>query len=90
MNTKDLEIELTNITQKIIRSLGYIDSGDLINSISYTVKYNNLKLDIKLNSVDYIKYVGDGKILKSIENSSEIKIAIEKFYIKAINQLLTT
>jgi len=87
MTTNELEIGLKNITQNIIRALGYVQSGALINSISYNVSNINGDLKIKMNSVEYIQYVGNGKIIDAIGNSIEIANLIAKFEVDYIESL---
>lgn len=87
MTTNELAIELEKITKNIIKALGYIDSGALINSIKYNVSNINGKLNIKLESLEYIKYIDKGKIISAINNSNDIANVIAKYEAKYIESL---
>lgn len=64
MTTQVLGNKLTMGLKKYIKDLKHIRTGDLYKSIDVKVTYNN-GLFISLNSLNYIQYLDDGKLLSN-------------------------
>ena len=71
MTNKELENKLETALQQRLKSKGYIDSGDLFNSIKFTVTETADGPKISLEANDYIKYLQKGKLLSDFFKSNE-------------------
>jgi hypothetical protein len=71
MTNKELENKLQTALQQKLKSKGYVDSGDLLNSIKFTVTETADGPKVSLEANDYIKYLQKGKLLSDFFTSNE-------------------
>jgi len=69
MTNKELENKLETALQQRLKSKGYIDSGDLFNSIKFTVKDTQDGPKVELEANDYIQFLDKGKLLSDFFKS---------------------
>lgn len=88
MTISELNSKLKNALKRFIKNEGFVDSGKLINSISFNCKMNGEKLSIKFNAAEYINYLDDGKLIsKFFEDNNTLDI-IQEFYVDfAVDEL---
>lgn len=63
MTNKELENKLELALQGVLKSRKHIESGDLYNSIKFTVTDTVDGPKVELTANDYIKYLDKGKLL---------------------------
>lgn len=86
MNTQELSTLLTSELKSYIKKKGYVSSGKLYKSIDFNVMEVNKKLDIKLNSQDYILYLEDGNLLQNFFNQKKVLELIAKYEAEIIQR----
>ena len=77
MTTGELSLSLTAMLKSYIKMEGYYSSGKLYDSIKITVKDNpSSGLSIDLDSLPYINYLEDGKLLTNFFAQEKVKSVI--------------
>jgi len=87
MTTQVLSSKITIGLKKYLKSLGHIDSGDLYKSINTKVTLNP-NLIIKINGLEYIKYLDDGKLLENYFQLDSTIELITEFTVSQIELIL--
>lgn len=80
MTIQDLNNALERELKNFIKSEGYVDSGKLVNSIKFNSRFINNELDIKFDTMEYIKYLDDGKVIKRFFEITRVIEIIQEFY----------
>lgn len=80
MTIQDLNNALGRELKIFIKSEGYVDSGKLVNSIKFNSSFINNELDIKFDTMEYIKYLDDGKLIKRFFEIPRVIEIIQEFY----------
>lgn len=73
MTKNELEDKLTKSLKDFILKKGYYNTGKLYDSISVIVVDINDNINLKFESMEYIKYLDNGKFLKEYMSLKEIK-----------------
>lgn len=85
--------QLTRLFQDEIKKQGLVDSGDLLASVKWTVKETATGWELKMEAMDYFKYLDDRyKISDNVFNSStyiQIQTQIGELYNLYIIEQLT-
>lgn len=81
MTLSELNNKLTSSLRSFIKDEGFVDSGKLVNSIEFKCTFVNDVLNIKFTSLEYIKYIDDGKLIsKFLEKEKQLNL-IKSFYV---------
>lgn len=84
MTANELANGLTSALKSYIRERGFYASGRLFNSVNFQV--TDEPFDVKLNALEYIQYLDDGKFLIDFYNLPKV----EQLFLTYIDSRITS
>lgn len=79
-------MELTSALRNALQKEGFVDTGDLLNSIEFRIYTNPVKIELGAN--DYIQYLDDGRFIERFFNSSEVVGIVDRITFDLISSKL--
>jgi hypothetical protein len=86
MTISQLNNKLTTQLKAFIKKENLYDTGALYKSVKFKSVYKDFELGIKLDSVDYIKYLEKGDFLSKFFELAATKETIQEFYVSQIEK----
>ena len=80
MTVQELNNKLTKALKDFIKQEGLFSSGKLYRSIRFKCTFTNFKLDIKFDSLEYILYLENGRVVEKFFDLDSTTRIIEDFY----------